>query len=225
MEHSIFLNEAIKLWSSERIKKLNGTETDFMNLRAATHIVQSSSPNDLELVRQFKQGQKDYAFDVLVRRYQEKVYWTVRRIVGTHEDADDVAQETFVTVWQKLETFREDANFFTWLYRISVNAALGHIRRSKVQRFVSLDTITQPFVDNEARGDQAVLNSERTSAVEQAIQSLPPQQRVVFCMRYYDGLKYDEISTMLGKSTGTLKANYHHAIKKLERFLKNEYAQ
>lgn len=196
-----------------------------MNARAATHIVHSSGPSDLELVGQFKNGERDYAFDVLVRRYQERVYWTVRRIVGTHEDADDVAQETFVTVWQKLDMFREDSNFFTWLYRISVNAALGHLRRSKMERFVSLDTISQPFIDNNSRGDQAVLNSERTTAVEQAIQSLPPQQRVVFCMRYYDGLKYDEISAMLGKSTGTLKANYHHAIKKLERHLKNEYAQ
>jgi len=181
--------------------------------------------SDLELVRRFKQGDRDLAFDQLVRRYQERIYWTVRRIVGSHEDADDVAQETFVTMWQKLDSFREDANFFTWLYRVSVNAALGHLRRSKMKRFVSLETLVQPFEDRDMQSDRNMLNDERISAVEQAIQALPPQQRVVFCMRYYDGLKYEEISVMLGKSTGTLKANYHHAIKKLEQALKDEFAQ
>lgn len=181
-------------------------------------------PSDLDLVRRFKAGDRDLAFDQLVRRYQERIYWTVRRIVGSHEDADDVAQETFVTLWQKLDSFREDANFFTWLYRVSVNAALGHLRRSKVKRFVSIDTLTQPFEDEDMHSDRHLLNDERISAVERAIQSLPPQQRVVFCMRYYDGLKYEEISLMLGKSTGTLKANYHHAIRKLEQALKDEFA-
>jgi RNA polymerase sigma factor (sigma-70 family) len=179
---------------------------------------------DTELVQRFKNGDRDFAFNLLVRRYQERVYWTVRRIVGTHEDADDVAQETFVTVWEKLDGFREDASFFTWLYRIAVNAALGHIRRRRVKRFVSLDTLLLPFVDKERRSDKQVLDSERVCAVETAIQSLPPQQRTVFCMRYYDGLKYEDIATMLGKSTGTLKANYHHAIKKLEVALKDEFA-
>jgi len=180
--------------------------------------------SDRELVNEFKAGKKDFAFDVLVRRYQERIYWTVRRIVGNHEDADDVSQETFVTVWNKLDDFREESNFFTWLYRIAVNAALGHLRRAKVRDYVSLETIVRPFMDRGVRSDNEVLREERISAVEGAIQNLPPQQRAVFCLRYYEGLKYDEIALMLGKSTGTLKANYHHAIKKLEKSLRDEFA-
>ncbi len=180
--------------------------------------------SDRELVEEFKSGKKDYAFDVLVRRYQERIYWTVRRIVGNHEDADDVSQETFVTVWNKLDNFREESNFFTWLYRIAVNAALGHLRRARVRDYVSLDTIVRPFMDKTVRTDNEILREERVSAVEGAIQKLPPQQRAVFCLRYYEGLKYDEIALMLGKSTGTLKANYHHAIKKLEKSLRDEFA-
>jgi RNA polymerase sigma factor (sigma-70 family) len=180
---------------------------------------------DADLVRRFKNGERDFAFDALVRRYQERVYWTVRRILGNHEDADDVAQETFVTCWQKLDYFREDANFFTWLYRISVNAALGHLRRQKVKQLVNIDSVNSPFEDEDMRSDGELLETERTTAIEAAIQALPPQQRIVFCMRYYDGLKYEEISAMLGKSTGTLKANYHHAIKKLEESLKDEFSE
>lgn len=181
--------------------------------------------SDTELVRRFKSGERDFAFDALVRRYQERVYWTVRRILGSHEDADDVAQETFVTCWQKLDYFREDANFFTWLYRISVNAALGHLRRQKVKQLINIESVNTPFEDEDMRSDNDLLETERTTAIEAAIQALPPQQRIVFCMRYYDGLKYEEISAMLGKSTGTLKANYHHAIKKLEESLKDEFSE
>lgn len=180
--------------------------------------------SDRELVEEFKAGKKDHAFDILVRRYQERIYWTVRRIVGNHEDADDVSQETFVTVWNKLDGFREESNFFTWLYRIGVNAALGHLRRAKVRDYVSLDTIVRPFMDKSTRSDKDILREERISAVEAAVQELPPQQRAVFCLRYYEGLKYDEIALMLGKSTGTLKANYHHAIKKLEKSLRDEFS-
>ena len=188
-------------------------------------LVSRDGVSDAELVRRFKSGERDFAFDTLVRRYQERVYWTVRRILGNHEDADDVAQETFVTCWQKLDYFREDANFFTWLYRISVNAALGHLRRQKVKQLVNIDSVNSPFEDEDMRSDGYLLDHERTTAIEAAIQALPPQQRVVFCMRYYDGLKYEEISAMLGKSTGTLKANYHHAIKKLEESLKDEFSE
>lgn len=180
--------------------------------------------SDTELVRRFKRGERDFAFNLLVRRYQERIYWTVRRIVDSHEDADDVAQETFLTVWNKLDHFREEANFFTWLYRIAVNAALGHLRRKKVRSYISLETLIHPFADRDQDSDRHLLASERTSAVEMAIQTLPPQQRTVFCLRYYDGLKYEEIALMLGKSTGTLKANYHHAIKKLEKALRDEFA-
>jgi RNA polymerase sigma-70 factor (ECF subfamily) len=187
-------------------------------------ITKPTEPDDQMLVRRFKQGEREYAFKTLVQRYQERVYWTIRRIVGDHDDTDDIAQETFVTVWKKLDTFREEANFFTWLYRIAINAALGHLRRQKVRKLISLETLTRPFIDPEQSSEKQVLALERTSAIEHAIQKLPPQQRLVFCMRYYDGLKYDEIALILNKSMGTLKANYHHAVKKLEDALRDEFA-
>ena len=181
--------------------------------------------SDAQLVEDFLKGQKSFAFDQLVKRYQDRIYWTVLRIVKDHEDASDVVQEAFVTAWRKMDKLREAGHFYTWMYRIAVNAALGHLRKEKKQSIKSsLDNIVIPFQDEEARSDKGLLADEKRQAVADAIKTLPRQQKRVFEMRFYDEMKYDEIAALLGRSTGTLKANYHHAVRKMEEELRAEFA-
>ncbi len=161
---------------------------------------------------------RDKDFNSLVEQYSEQLYWHIRGIVGSHEDADDLLQETFVKVWRALPDFRGESAVSTWLWRIATNEALGFLRKKKVRaalQFQSLDALAERTIDNDPwfNGDEA----ERKLA--KAIAKLPDKQKAVFCMRYYEDLPYEEIAAVTGTSVGALKASYHIAQEKIREEL------
>lgn len=178
--------------------------------------------DDKELLELYHAGKKDQMFNELVRRYQKRIYWVARRMVKRHEDADDIAQEVFVKAFTALENFRGDANLYTWLYRIAVNLSINHIRKQKVRNAVDIDDYI-PFLSRDADQHSNIVREENISLIEEAIQSLPEKQRAVFLMRYYDEMPYEQISSVLGTSVGGLKANFHHAVKKVTAFVKERH--
>ena len=178
-------------------------------------------PSDLELVEAVRNGNRQ-AFTDLMRRYQTRVYWVSRRIVGTHEDADDVAQETFVKAFISLGDFRGDSSLFTWLYRIAVNLSLNVVRKRQLVNYLRESDIINRFFPAGDDPSAQVELKETESLVERAVATLPEKQRAVFVLRYYDELTYEEISDILKTSIGGLKANYFHALRKVQEFLKNE---
>lgn len=155
------------------------------------------------------------AFTVLVEQYSQKLYWTARHIVGRHEDADDVVQNTFVKAWNKLDDFRGEASVSTWLHRIAVNGALNLIRKEKRYADSEIDVCAAAnlFSDEYFDGDEA------EQMLRNAMETLPEAQRAVFALKYYEDKPYKEISEILGTSEGGQKANYHHAVEKIKRFL------
>ncbi len=173
---------------------------------------------DQELLRQFGDpAQRHKAFERIVRKYQERVYYHIRRMVVDHDDADDVIQNTFIKAWNGLDKYRGDAQLFTWLYRIATNESITFLNRKKAERRVSLDDAgpaAAPADDPLFRGDRI----ERM--LQAAIATLPEKQRLVFNLRYFDGMKYGEMSEVLDTSVGALKASYHHAVKKVGDFLR-----
>ena len=176
--------------------------------------------SDTELLESFKNGNQN-AFNLIVRKYQKKVYWIIRKMVLDHDDADDITQEVFLKLYRSLSDFRGESKFFTYVYKIAVNFSLNHLNRNKKinLRKSDIDNVNIRSLDKSA--DEEMNSKERTFILEEAIKSLPEQQRAVFNMRYYDNLTYEEISAILNKSTGGMKANYFHAIKKIGKFLKN----
>ena len=177
--------------------------------------------SDLELVEDFQHG-KIEGFNELVRRYQEKAYWLARRIIGSHPDADDIVQDAFVRVHNGLKTFRGESSFYTWLYRIVTNLSLNALRKKRIRDFLRYDEIIEETYPGSARSDAAVLQQEVETIIEKAMQQLPAKQRTVFAMRYYDELPYEEISAILKTSVGGLKANYFHAFKKIQKYVRKE---
>ena len=170
---------------------------------------------DREIISLWNGGQQEKAFNEIVRMYSERLYWHVRRFVCSHEDADDLLQEIFLKIWAALPSFREDAQLFTWLYRIATNETLNFLRRQKVRaalRFQSLDAEMEQRIDD----DPYFNGTEAERLLAKAIARLPDKQRLVFTLRYYDEMKYEDIARITGTSTGALKASYHIACEKLK---------
>jgi RNA polymerase sigma-70 factor (ECF subfamily) len=157
-----------------------------------------------------------------MHRYQERVYWVARRIVGGHEDADDVTQETFVKAYLALGEFRGDSSFFTWLYRIAVNLSLNTIRKRQVLSYLHESELLGRFLPSHDDPSERVEQEETATLLERAIAQLPEKQRAVFVLRYHDELSYEEIAKILKTSIGGLKANYFHALRKVREHLRNE---
>lgn len=177
--------------------------------------------SDLELVQQVREGNRQ-AFTELMKRYQQRVYWTARRIVGGHDEADDIAQETFIKAYLGLGDFRGDASFFTWLYRIAVNLSLNAVRKQQLTRYLRESEILERFLPVQKDPSSELEEREIESILQRAIQELPEKQKAVFVMRYFDELPYDEISQILKTSVGGLKANYFHALKKVQEYMRHE---
>ena len=176
---------------------------------------------DSELLVQFRDAAtKESAYTQLIRRYQEKLYWHVRRIVVEHEDANDVLQNTFIRVWKSLENFREDSQLYTWLYRIATNECLSFLEQKKRKSSVSLSE-DESSLTGAIRADKDFDPSKIEWKLQLAMQQLPEKQRLVFSLRYYDEMPYTEMSKVLDTSEGALKASYHHAVKKIEDFILN----
>lgn len=160
------------------------------------------------------------AFGMVVNQYGEQLYWQVRRIVLSHDDANDVMQNVFVKAWSNIETFRNDSKLSTWLYRIAVNESLDFMRRRKNAPTVSADD-ADTGVANALLADKYFDGDETEAQLQQAISRLPEVQRMVFNMRYYDEMKYSDMSKVMGTSVGALKASYHIAVKKISDYFKS----
>ncbi len=178
--------------------------------------------DDHELLEKFRiEKTRHYAFNLIVRKYQQRMYWHVRKIVIDHDDANDVVQNAFVKAWKGLDNFREDAQLYTWLYRIATNESITHINQKR-KRFLVPIADVEHELSNHLSSDSYFSGDRIQLKLQQAILKLPTQQRIIFNMKYYDSMKYEEISAVLGVTVGALKASYHHAVKKIEKYLKND---
>lgn len=177
--------------------------------------------DDKELLLQFADpSTKERAYTNIIKKYQEKLYWHIRRMVVEHEDANDVLQNMFIKVWRGLENFREDSQLYTWLYRIATNESLTFLEQQKKRAAVSLSD-EESGLSNKVKASENFDANKLEWKLQLAIQQLPEKQRVVFNLRYYDEMPYEEMSRVLETSEGALKASYHHAAKKIEDFILN----
>ncbi len=172
--------------------------------------------SDIELVARFKEPSTcNQAFEMILDKYQKRTYWLVRRIVINHDDADDLVQNTFIKVWENLANFREDAKLFTWIYRIATNESLQFLQKKRNVSLEELDSDLVAYLETGSYFD----GNEAARKLQTAILQLPEKQRLVFNLKYFDNLKYEEMEKITGTSTGALKASYHHAVKKIENFI------
>lgn len=173
---------------------------------------------DTDLIERLRQPATcRQAFNDVMRQYSEPLYWQIRRMVESHDDANDILQNTFMKAWGSLENFRGDAKLSTWLYKIAVNESLTHLERERRRNNVSLDD-EESMLINMIEADEYFDGDELQAQLRRAVASLPEKQRLVFNMRYFQEMKYEEISEVLGTSVGALKASYHLAVKKIEQF-------
>lgn len=175
---------------------------------------------DAELLNLFKEpASREKAFTDLVKKYQERLYWHIRRLVVVHDDADDVLQNTLLKVWHGLDQFKGQSQLFTWMYRIATNEALSFLEQRKRKSTEALDDSEE--LSNQVRASEGFNANQLEWKLQLAIQHLPEKQRVVFNLRYYDEMPYEAMSQLLETSEGALKASYHHAAKKIEDFILN----
>ncbi len=179
-----------------------------------------SSYNEQEVIGLLHEParQRD-AFERIVREYSEQLYWQIRRMVLTHDDANDVLQNTFIKAWTNLDSFRGEAKLSTWLYRIAINECLTFLNRQRAISQLSIDDVDTNRL-NQLEGDSYFDGDEAQLQFQKALHTLPEKQRLVFNLKYFQEMKYEEMSEVLGTSVGALKASYHHAVKKIEAFLK-----
>ena len=170
---------------------------------------------DKEIIALYNRGSHEQAFNQIVENYTERIYWHIRRFLCCHEDANDLLQDIFIKIWAALPSFRRDARLFTWIYRIATNEVLNHLRKQKFKAIVSLESesaILEKKIDEDPYFNGNLLQRE----LHKAIQRLPQKQRIVFNLRYFDEMTYEEISQITGTSVGALKASYHHAYNKIK---------
>jgi len=172
-----------------------------------------------EIVEKLRdQDTRREAFTQIVEAYSEKIYWTIRKMVLSHDDANDILQNTFLKAWTNLDNFRGDAKVFTWIYKIAINENITFLNKQRSMNNISLDD-ADVYMLERLSGDEYFDGDALQLKLEEAILNLPEKQRIVFLMKYKDEMKYDDMSEILGTSVGALKASYHHAIKKIEAFL------
>jgi len=163
----------------------------------------------------------NYGFNLLMDKYQDKVYSVIRRMVIDHDAADDAAQETFVKVWKNIESFKGDSKLYTWIYRIATNEALNHLRKKKRRFFIPIGDIEHEL-SSSLDTDVYYSGDEIQLKLQKALLKLPEKQRLVFNMKYFEEMKFKDIAEVMDVSVGSLKAQYHHAVKKIEKFIKED---
>lgn len=179
-------------------------------------------PSDSEILGLFREpSTREQAFTRLMYKYQERLYWHIRRLVVEHEDANDILQNAFIKVWKGLENFREDSQLFTWLYRIATNESLSFLDQQKRKQAISLDEEQTEYLSDKLRAEKDFDEKKALWKLQIAIQLLPEKQKLVFTLRYYDEMPYEQMSRVLETSEGALKASYHHAVKKIEDYILN----
>lgn len=181
-----------------------------------------SKYSEKELISLFsQQGNENYAFNLIVELYKERLYWHIRKIVIDHDDTDDVLQNTYIKVWKGLPGFREDSLLYTWIYRIATNEALSFLKQKRTKYFLPITNVERQLSET-LESDEYFNGEEIQLKLQKAILTLPEKQRIVFNMKYFDEMKYENISEILGTSVGALKASYHHAVKKIEKYLADD---
>lgn len=176
----------------------------------------SAPIDEKQLIADLQQESKAHkAFELLMRTYSEPLYWQIRKMVYSHDDANDLLQNVFLKAWSNIHHFRGDARLSTWLYKIAVNESINFINREKTRQGLPADDEEATFLLNSLEADEYFDGDALHSELLKAIAKLPEKQRMVFNMRYFDEMKYEEISDVLGTSVGALKASYHHAVKKI----------
>ncbi|OON66942.1 RNA polymerase sigma factor [Hymenobacter sp. CRA2] len=174
---------------------------------------------DQEILLKFREpATRNVAFNQLVRKYQSKVYWHVRKMVIDHDDADDLTQDVFIKVWNHLENFRQDASLFTWIYRIATNECLNFLSSKRRKFFLPLNDVGAELTQK-LEADDSLAGDEVEKKLQKAILRLPDKQRLVFNLRYYEDMPYEQMAEVTGTSVGALKASYHHAVKKIEQYV------
>jgi len=167
---------------------------------------------------------KAKAFSAVVRLYQERLYWHIRKMVLSHDDANDVLQNTFMKAWNGLANFRGDAQLSSWLYRISTNETMTFLANKRMRNISSMEDVENTLL-NQLHADSYFCGNEAEMKLQEAILTLPEKQRLVFNMKYFDSLTYEEMEKILETSVGALKASYHHAVKKIEKIMTDETYQ
>ena len=157
---------------------------------------------------------------MLVRAYQQRVYWLVRKMVIDHDDADDVTQEVFIKIHKSIDSFREDAQLFTWIYRIATNECLSYLNKKRRRFFLPLEDVGANLA-SKLDTSPHISGDEIQKKLQFALLKLPDKQRLVFNMKYFEDMSYEDISEVTQTSIGALKASFHHAVKKIEEFLEN----
>lgn len=189
---------------------------NFTNRFLYSTLAESSDEYILSLIH--NKNSQNYGFSLLVQKYQEKIYWLIRHMLIDHDDTNDAVQEVFIKVWNNIQNFREDSQFYTWIYRIATNEALSVLRKKKNLFFLPIVNVEKKLIesltdDNYFNGDQIQMK------LQKAILELPPKQRLIFNMKYFGALKYEEIAEITGTSVGALKASFHLAVKRIEKYL------
>jgi RNA polymerase sigma factor (sigma-70 family) len=175
--------------------------------------------SDKDLLQLFRNDDNRHlAFNLLVKKYQKQLYWHIRRIIIDHDDTKDVVQNTFLKVWQNLENFREDSKLFTWLYRIATNESINFLKQKRKKLLISFTDVEHQLADS-LQDDPYFKGDTIQMKLQKAILTLPEKQRIVFNMRYFEEIKYEDMAEILGTSTGALKASFHIAVKKIEKYL------
>lgn len=178
--------------------------------------------HELDLIAKLQNpNSRNQAFSVLVNTHQERLYWHIRRMVLDHDDTDDILQNTFIKAFRALDNFRGDSQLYTWLYRIASNEALSFLKSKRLKLFVSFESAENHFAKH-LEADSEMSGDAIQGKLQRAILKLPDKQRLVFNMKYFEEMKYEEMSEVLGTSVGALKASYHHAVKKIERFVQED---
>lgn len=176
--------------------------------------------DDFILVEQLQDVQtKEQAFRILIKEYKERLYWHIRKIVVSHDDADDVLQNTFIKVFRGIDNFKQDSKLYSWMYRIATNESISFLNKRAKERNVDISEIKQELATS-LTSNEWFTGDEIQIILQKAVITLPKKQQLVFNMKYFDNMKYDEISNILDTSIGGLKASYFHAVKKIEHYIK-----
>lgn len=177
---------------------------------------------DSEILEKFSDAKtRNEAFNLLLTKYQQKIYWHIRRLVLDHDDTDDLVQDVFIKVWKNLEKFRSDSQLYTWLYRIATNESITFLNKKKQRNNTPLDEVSGELAETLVAA--SYFNGDKIQMkLQKALLTLPEKQRLIFNMKYFDELKYEEISEITGTSVGALKASFHIAVKKIEVLMLNE---
>ena len=178
--------------------------------------------DEIALVEELQNIQtKEKAFRILIKEYKERLYWHIRKIVISHDDADDVLQNTFIKVFKGIDNFKQESKLYSWMYRIATNESITFINKRARERNTDITEMKQELVSN-LQSDRWFSGNDIELILQEAVTKLPEKQQLVFNMKYFDHMKYQEISEILGTTVGGLKASYFHAVKKIENYIKKK---